>query len=213
MAGSDYVIGADEVGTGPWAGPILVCAAIVPADWQPPKDLKDSKQYKNRKSASAHEQRSLVYDELRAQEPFVRFIFDWRWPAEIDREGKERTLITSFRSVMTQAIALEPEARRVIDGNIKLYNIEHESFPKADGIVPAVSAASVMAKVERDRFMHTECDSLYPVYGFINHVGYGTPEHIRALEENGPCPAHRMSYAPIKRFAAGRAGTWQNGSD
>lgn len=213
MPSSEYIIGADEVGTGAWAGPLLVCAAIVPVDWVPPKDLRDSKQYSDRKAASAHEQRSVVYEELRAQEPFLRFIYDWRWPQDIDDKGKEHALLLAFRAVITRAIELEPHARRVIDGNIKLYNIEHESFPKADGLVPAVSAASVMAKVERDRWMHTEADSEFPMYGFIRSVGYGTAEHRKALDLHGPCPLHRMSFSPCKRAAEGRTKTWQSGSE
>ncbi len=194
---TEYVVGADEVGRGPWAGPMLVCAALVPKEWTVP-GLNDSKKLSEKK-------RTLIYDLITDCRPFVQLFTSWVWPEEIDRMGLGRANVKAFREVVLQARRVEPQARIILDGTLKLFGIDHESYPKADGMFPAVMAASVYAKVERDRWMHTEGDSAYPVYRFIDHVGYGTLKHQQALKENGPCPLHRFSFAPLRNAYGDRA--------
>lgn len=188
-----FVVGADEVGYGSWAGPLVVCAAVVPKDWTL-KGLNDSKKLSEKR-------REKLHGEIQELFPFVRTILSWTWPADIDRLGVGKARTAAFRRVVLEALQLEPDARVVLDGGLFLKDIEHESFPKADGIVPAVMAASVYAKVERDRWMETVADSEFPLYSFAAHKGYGAPAHIKALDEHGPCSIHRMSYEPVFKRA------------
>lgn len=187
---SDYIVGADEVGLGSWAGPLVVCAAIVPREWNL-LGLNDSKKLSEKR-------REKLHGEIQSFFPFVRTILSWTWPADIDRMGVGKARLAAFRRVVLEALQLEPDARVVIDGGITLKDIECESFPKADGLVPAVMAASVYAKVERDRWMETVADSEWPQYGFADSSGYGTAAHKAALDEYGPCPLHRKSYRPVR---------------
>lgn len=190
---TEFIIGVDEVGTGAWAGPVVVCAVLAPKDWTLP-GLNDSKKFK---SKAQLKRRAELHDEIEAAFPFVRFFIEWVWMDEIDRAGLGKAHATAMRKVVVAALEVVPEARVVLDGTLKLHNIVHESFPKADGLVPAVSAASVFAKEERDRWMWTNADSEFPDYDFINNVGYGAPKHIQALDDFGPCKIHRMSYEPV----------------
>jgi ribonuclease HII len=190
---AEFVIGADEVGTGSLAGPMVVCAAIVPRDWQL-AGLKDSKKLTPKR-------REKLHGEIQELFPFVRTLLDWTTSVDIDRLGLGKAHKAAFRRVVLAALQIEPNARVVLDGTIQLKDIVHESFPKADGLVPAVSAASVVAKVERDRWMETFADSEFPQYFFGDHKGYGSPAHLKALDEHGPCPIHRMSYEPVFKRA------------
>ena len=189
MAESEFIIGADEVGKGAWAGPALVCALVVPVGWTL-EGLNDSKKLSPKK-------REKLYDEIQGCYPFVRPILYWVWPEEIDREGIGKALWFAFRAAVQDALGLAPGARVILDGDIKIPSIEHESYPKADGTYPAVMGASVYAKVERDRWMMTEGDSEFPQYGWVDSKGYGTAAHQEALDRYGPCRLHRMSFAPV----------------
>lgn len=177
----------------------MACACLAPADWALP-DLTDSKAFKS-KSKKQLKRRAELHDEIEAAFPFVRLFVEWVWQDEIDRVGLGRAHAQAMRKVTVAALEVAPGARVVVDGLLKLHNILHESVPKADTLFQAVSAASVFAKEERDRWMWTDADSEFPEYDFISNVGYGAPKHIKALDEYGPCRLHRMSYEPVFKRA------------
>ncbi len=178
------VIGADEVGTGALAGPFIICATFFPdtiPTWA--KGLNDSKQV----SPSKREMLSMA---LRLHQ--VPYIFGYGWHQDIDRDGFQKTLVAVYHHVLEQAVRWAPQARVVVDGALGL-GAGIECIPKADCKVPAVMAASILAKVTRDRLMREEVHPEHPQYGFGRHVGYATPQHMEALRRYGPCDAHRQS--------------------
>ena len=185
------VCGVDEAGTGAWCGGFTVCAVLAPPDWTLP-GLNDSKKLSPLK-------RAALYDQILESSPFVISFLEWVSVEGLDREGVGRSRIMAFRRAIKRAMAVDAGARIIVDGDFQLYGIDHESYPKADATYPAVMAASVVAKVERDRWMETEADSLYPQYKIIDHKGYGTKAHQAALAEYGPSPIHRMSFGPVAR--------------
>lgn len=195
---SDYILGADEAGTGAWAGPFTVCAVLVPEDWSL-EGLTDSKKCSEKK-------RERLYDEIMAQRPFISYFLEWRWPEEIEARGLRRAHIDAFECCVRAGLLVQPEADVIIDGTMPLKNVRHRTLAKADMLVQAVSAASIIAKVERDRYMRNDADSEFPAYGFHQHVGYGVAAHIEALDEHGPCRLHRLSYEPVQKRVKGLKG-------
>jgi ribonuclease HII len=119
-------------------------------------------------------------------------------PEEIDRHGVALALRRCYREVVKSTLAQFPESLIVLDGEVKIPEVEHLHFPKADGIVPAVMAASVIGKVLHDRYMWQMAEK-YPGYSFHKSSGYGTKEHREAIERLGLCAIHRRSYIPIKK--------------
>lgn len=181
-----HIIGADEVGYGAWAGPLLVCAAIVPRDWKPPQGLNDSKKLKPA-------MREELFSIMRNRVPYVcRMVM----PEDIDREGVIVGLRRCFLGALEEAKEKYPSSLIVVDGLVKIPFQPYLHFPRADGEVPAVMAASVIAKVIRDLYMQKLAEK-YPGYGFGDHMGYGTPQHKAAIDKKGLCPMHRRSYVPI----------------
>jgi ribonuclease HII len=183
----EVVIGADEVGLGAYAGPLGVTAVAVPVDWMRPH-LNDSKQLELW-------EREQMYPDL-VKLPHSSFQAQ---PVEIDRDGVGAALQESFELVVADMLLQYPTAVVVLDGQIRLSFVQNIALPKADTLVPAVMAASVIAKVERDRYMKHQ-HKRFPQYGFDRHVGYGTPQHQAALQKHGICSLHRKSYAPIRRL-------------
>ena len=185
------VIGIDEVGRGCWAGPV-VAAAVELTEEHPLSRLTDSKKL----SAKARTELTV-----QIQESAVQYGIAWVWPREINKIG----LTESVRLAMQRAIdelTLDGQAV-IIDGNYNfLPHIKNTStLVKADAIIPAVSAASIIAKVARDHYMQ-EIGRKYPDYGFEKHVGYGTAQHITALKQYGVIKTlHRLTYKPIVKFA------------
>lgn len=178
------VIGIDEVGRGSWAGPLVAGAVMLQ---RPIEGLADSKTL----SKKVREKLSKrIYDEALA------IGLGWVSSEEIDLMG----LTKAVRLAMQRALATitVPYKRIIIDGSFNfLVELENtEAMIGADAIEPVVSAASIVAKVARDRFM-TEQNQLYPGYHFDQHVGYGTKAHRAALQANGPCVLHRKSYKPV----------------
>jgi ribonuclease HII len=190
---ADWVVGSDEVGYGAWAGPLVVCAVALPRGFNEP-GIGDSKKL-------SEIQRGRVFDRFTKSTP-VRHHLVWVHHQAIDQEGVWKALLRAHREALTTVLAqVAGSTLRVVDGfpngtdGIGVPGAI--GLPKADMLVPAVSLASIIAKVTRDRHMH-ELAGQYPGYGFASHKGYGTPEHQRALQEKGPCEIHRKSYAPIK---------------
>lgn len=181
------VAGVDEAGRGPLAGPV-VAAAVILDDLHPIAGLADSKKLSPRK-------RERLFDEIRAKalccsiaEASVE---------EIDRLNiLQATMLAMQRAV--QGLRLKP-SKVLVDGN-RLPQLEMlaEAIVRGDALVPAISAASILAKVHRDRWC-AEFHLQYPQYGFAGHKGYGTAEHMAALEAHGACPQHRKTFAPVAR--------------
>jgi ribonuclease HII len=179
------VAGVDEAGRGPLAGPV-VAAAVILDDLQPIAGLADSKKLTALR-------RERLFDEIRAKalccsiaEASVE---------EIDRLNiLQATLLAMRRAV--QGLRLKP-AQVLVDGNrLPVLDVPAEAIVKGDSLVPAISAASILAKVHRDRWcaqVHLD----FPQYGFDGHKGYGTAAHMQALQLHGPCVHHRLSFAPV----------------
>lgn len=189
-------IGLDEVGRGCWAGPLLAAAvALDPA--RPIPGLNDSKKL-------SRKQRKKLYDDINAAALAIGV--GWVWPVDIDTSGittaVKRAMADAYRAVATQlsgAGIADDDIHVIIDGN---YNFlpavtGATTLVGADGTVPEASAASIIAKVTRDRYM-SQAAATYPEYGFEKHVGYGTAQHIAALEIHGVTEIHRKSYKPIR---------------
>jgi ribonuclease HII len=183
--------GIDEAGRGPWAGPVVAAAVILPKRGAP-KGLADSKVLKPAV-------RAALELEIRAT---CVFGLGEASVEEIDRLNiRQATFLAMRRAV--EALSVAP-MRALVDG--------HDPPPLActvacviggDATVPAISAASILAKEHRDRLM-VEADRLHPGYGFAAHKGYGVPAHAAALTALGPCPIHRRSFRPVA-LAAGTA--------
>lgn len=185
------ILGIDEVGRGPWAGPLVMGAVVLGGEQI--EGLTDSK--KLTKKA-----RERLYDEIYAKASGVGL--GWVSAAEIDNIG----LGPALRLATKRAVqgVHTPFHEIIIDGTINfLADTPLEKYvttmKKADLLVPSVSAASIVAKVARDRWM-TEQDELYPGYKFASHVGYGTAIHRAAIDKLGVTPLHRLSFAPLAKY-------------
>ena len=180
------ICGVDEAGRGPLAGPVFAAAVILnPA--RPISGLRDSKKL----SAAL---RVRLAAEIRAEA--LAWSVAWASETEIDQINILRASLLAMRRAV---LALAPGAEfALIDGNrCPDLPIPARAIVKGDASEPCISAASILAKTERDKEMRRLAD-IYPVYGFERHAGYPTPEHLAALECHGPCPAHRKSFGPVK---------------
>ena len=182
--------GVDEAGRGPLAGPVVVAAVILdPA--RRIRGLADSK-------VLTAARREIL--DVRIRERAIAFSVVAVEVAEIDRHNIfQATLLGMARALA----ALSPApALALIDGTHIPQNIQcaGRAIVDGDALEPAISAASILAKVARDRIM-CELDARHPGYGFARHKGYATPEHLAALQKLGPCPIHRRSFAPVRRHA------------
>lgn len=180
------IVGIDEVGRGCWAGPLVACAAIL---LQPTLGLNDSKLLSPKKR-----------DELAVVlESNAHYGLGWVSPAEVDELGLSQAVGLAMRRAI-EKIQLQYD-QIIIDGQINflphLPNVK--TLIKADQLIEAVSAASIVAKVARDKHM-AQMAIEYPGYGFEKHVGYGTPQHQEALAYLGPTSIHRKSYKPVKAY-------------
>ncbi|MEO7400899.1 MAG: ribonuclease HII [Polaromonas sp.] len=177
--------GVDEAGRGPLAGPV-VAAAVILDDLKPIKGLADSKKLTPLR-------REKLYDEIRAKALCCSIAL--ATVEEIDALNiLQATMLAMKRAV--EGLRLKPN-KVLIDGNrLPALAMYAEAIVKGDALVPAISAASILAKVYRDRWC-AEFHLEYPQYGFAGHKGYGTAEHLAALREHGACPQHRRSFAPV----------------
>jgi ribonuclease HII len=181
------VAGVDEVGRGPLVGPV-VAAAVILDDEHPVKGLRDSK-------ALSPRRRERLHDEIMARALCVSIAE--ASAEEIDRLNiLQATLLAMQRAV--ERLRLPPRLV-LVDGNrLPVLKVPAQAIVKGDAKVPAISAASIIAKVYRDRWC-ADMHERWPVYGFGGHKGYPTPEHLQALREYGPCPEHRRSFAPVRQ--------------
>ena len=182
---SGLVAGVDEAGRGPLAGPV-VAAAVILDDLKPINGLADSKKLSALR-------RELLFDEIRAKALCCSVAF--ASVEEIDQLNiLQATMLAMTRAV--EGLRLKPH-KALIDGNrLPPLRILAEAIIKGDALVPSISAASILAKVVRDRWC-VAFDLHYPQYGFAVHKGYGTARHLAALREHGACPQHRRSFAPV----------------
>ncbi len=180
------VAGVDEAGRGPLAGPV-VAAAVILDELHPIKGLADSK-------VLTALRREKLFDEIRAKALCCAIAS--ASVEEIDHLNiLQATLLAMQRAVA--ALRLPPH-RVVVDGNrVPVLKVPVAAVVKGDAKVAAISAASILAKVQRDRLCH-ELHALHPAYGFATHKGYPTREHLAALQQHGVCAAHRRSYAPVR---------------
>ena len=184
------VLGIDEVGRGCLAGPLVAGAVILK---RAIPGVKDSKQL----TRIARERLDVVI-----RRRAVAYGLGWVEPAELDRLGLTAAVRLAYRRAL-EGIEIVPD-EIIIDGN---YNFladmpNARAVIKADAIVPAVSAASIIAKVARDAYMREQAMQ-FPLYGFERHVGYGTSFHRLALQRHGPCSLHRHSFQPIRLLTDG----------
>jgi len=185
--GAKIVAGVDEAGRGPLAGPVVAAAVILPDGFKL-SGLNDSKQL----SAGQRDEFFLTL----TTDPRVRFgvgIVDAEW---IDRinilQATHRAMAEALRSLPVQPDHV------LVDGlPVKSLTIPQTALVKGDARRFSIAAASVIAKVTRDRMM-LELHTRYPAYGFDQHKGYPTPEHLAALRAHGPCPVHRRTFGPVR---------------
>lgn len=180
------VAGVDEAGRGPLAGPV-VAAAVILDELQPIAGLADSK-------VLSPIRRERLFDEIRAKALCCAIAS--ASVQEIDTLNiLQATLLAMRRAV--EALRLRPH-RVLVDGNrVPVLKVPVAAIVKGDSKVPAISAASILAKVQRDRWCR-EIDGRFPQYGFATHKGYPTADHLAALQAHGPCAEHRRSYAPVR---------------
>jgi ribonuclease HII len=179
--------GVDEAGRGPLAGPV-VAAAVILDDLHPIAGLNDSKKLTAKR-------REKLFDEIKAKA--LCFSIAEATVQEIDEINiLQATLLAMKRAV--EGLRLKP-VKVLVDGNrLPAIDIRAEAIVQGDALVPAISAASILAKVHRDRLceqMHAQ----YPQYGFDQHKGYGTAVHLAALQAHGPAECHRLTFAPVAR--------------
>jgi len=205
-SGTKWIVGIDEVGRGALAGPVTVAAAMLAIDargriaYAPFRTLKDSKKL----SAG---QRELWAKEIRTSRQ-ARFAVARVYPRGIERTNisaaANRAALAAF-SRLAKKYKLSAATPVILDGGLYLGNktrqrgmagtVNAQTLIKADEKIPAVAAASIVAKVSRDAFMR-RLGKRYPEYGFEVHKGYGTAAHLRAIKKNGPCDAHRLTFLP-----------------
>ena len=185
-SGAKLVAGIDEAGRGPLAGPVVAAAAILPRKFRH-KTLNDSKQL-------TPEERDVIFAEITNR-------VDISWGigiSEVEIIDRYNILAATWRAMKAavDALAVAPD-HLLIDGlPVPVFSIQQTAIVEGDCKSYSIAAASVIAKVTRDRMMLKLHDQ-YPDYNFAQHKGYATPEHFAALEKHGPCPIHRKSFAPV----------------
>ena len=182
---SGLVAGVDEAGRGPLAGPV-VAAAVILDELHPIQGLADSK-------ILTAKRRETLFHEIRAKA--LCFAIAEASVEEIEQFNiLQATMLAMRRAV--EGLRLKPNMV-LVDGNrLPVLDMRAEAIVKGDATVPAISAASILAKVHRDRWC-AEYDQQFPQYGFARHKGYGTAEHLAALTAHGACPQHRKTFRPV----------------
>ncbi len=178
----ELLVGIDEAGRGPLAGPVVIAGVVFPAGYYHP-EINDSKKLSAKK-------REALFDEIKDNALYyeIRIVS----AKEID----ESNIYAVTKNAMSEIAQLLP-VNEVLTDAMPLSIEKHvQSIIKGDAKSISIAAASILAKVTRDRIME-EYDAIYPHYNFKKHKGYGTKEHLAALEKYGPCPIHRYSFAPV----------------
>ncbi len=191
--GFRLVAGMDEVGRGPLAGPVTAAAVVtpeeIPGTWF--GLVRDSKQM-------TPERREVACEQIRLHARAVGV--GSGSPSEVDSLG----IVGATRLAMTRALenlGVTPDHLLIDALTLPAVNVPQTSIVKGDAISISIAAASIVAKVTRDRLMAESYEQRHPGYGFARNKGYGTAEHMAALQELGPCPIHRQSFAPVRAAA------------
>jgi ribonuclease HII len=203
------VAGVDEVGRGPLAGPVVAAAVVLPDDWSPPprpsrrrkggkapRRKPDLEALLNDSKLVTRLRREALYQLITARAVSYGVAFSSR--EAVDDLG----IVGATRQAMRQAVAaLKPQPNAIL---VDAIDLSEAGLPcrwlyHGDALCVSIAAASIVAKVVRDRHMD-EMDSQYPGYGFARHKGYGTREHVQRLRELGPCLIHRRSFAPVREL-------------
>ena len=192
--GLTFVAGVDEAGCGPLAGPVVAAAVIFPSTWLAEglcsklRGLNDSKQL-------SEEQREKYFEVLTAAAE-IRYAI-----ASVDVEMIDRINIrqAAWRAMSLALDQLDPKPQHVLVDGLKIRWLTYPQTPLVQGDARSysIAAASVLAKVTRDRMMQ-EFETQFPGYGFAEHKGYATPRHVAAIQQRGPCPIHRRSFWPCR---------------
>lgn len=192
--GLSFVAGVDEAGCGPLAGPVVAAAVVFPSSWlaeglcQKLRGLNDSKQL-------TEEQREKYFAILTAHTEIRSAI------ASVDVELIDRINIrqAAWRAMNLALDQLDPRPQHVLVDGLKIRWLTYPQTPLVQGDARSysIAAASVLAKVTRDRMMR-EFETQFPGYGFAEHKGYATPRHVAAIRQHGPCPIHRRSFWPFR---------------
>ena len=185
QSGKKYLAGIDEAGRGPLAGPVVSAAVILPQDIELP-GVKDSKKISEKK-------REVLYGDI--QEKALSVGIGWSDVAEID----EKNILQATYQSMRQAVGnlhINPEILLVDGRKADIKHFQQESIIDGDAKSLSIAAASIIAKVTRDRMMR-QFDIVFPEYGFAKHKGYGTKQHIEAIQKSKATPIHRKSFNPV----------------
>lgn len=189
-SGHEIIAGVDEAGRGPLAGPVVAAAVILPKNFES-VELDDSK-----KLSSAR--REKIYNNITSPDSNVIYAYSIVDEGLIDKIN----ILRATHKAMAQAVlnlSIKPSFV-IIDGMpVKDFPLPNDSIVKGDSKSLSIAAASIIAKVERDKLM-LKYSKLYPEYKFEKHKGYGTKAHLEALDKFGPCNIHRKSFAPVKKF-------------
>lgn len=206
------ILGIDEVGRGPYAGPLVIGACIL-GDWQKSENAEWIEKLTDSKKLSAKRREELY---VLIKEKALAAATGWVSSAEIDEIGLSEALRIATRRAVEQIQQTKvPFSEIIIDGTMNfLVGTKLEKYvstlKKGDFLVKEISAASILAKVERDNYM-AKLDAVYPKYGFGKHVGYGTAAHQKAMEDFGLTPEHRRSFRPVREIAENKISTKQLG--
>jgi ribonuclease HII len=192
--GTSRIAGVDEAGRGPLAGPVFAAAVIFPVGWMrdglpaPLRQVNDSKQL-------SPETREKLFTELTSR-PEIHYAV-----AHVDAQTiDEINILKASHRAMNLALAqlCPPPEHALVDGlRVKAMALPHTPIISGDALSYSIAAASILAKVSRDRWMRAQ-DRLYPGYGFAENKGYGTPQHLAAIKALGTCPIHRRSFSPMR---------------
>ena len=188
--GFSFICGVDEVGRGPWAGPITAAAVIIKnAEFRMQNlGIKDSKKL-------TEEKREELF-EILTKSKHIEYRVAWISSKEVDRIGLGKANQSVLKKVV-EGLKTKPDYVLVDGFLIKDLKISQEKIIKGDEKVLSIAAASIIAKVSRDRYMK-KLAKKYPQYGFEKHKGYGTKQHLKAIKKFGICSEHRRSFRPIK---------------
>jgi ribonuclease HII len=193
--GIERIAGLDEAGRGPLAGPVVAAAVVFPSAWIRDglpgrlRGLTDSKQL-------LPEERERFYHRLTSH-PLVQWGMAVVEAEVIDRINILQASLQAMNEAWAQLAPLPQHG--LVDGmHVSTWRMAQTALVDGDARSYSIAAASVLAKVTRDRLM-TEYDAQYPAYGFAQHKGYPTPQHFEALQAHGPCPLHRRSFAPVRQ--------------
>jgi ribonuclease HII len=185
-AGFQFIAGLDEAGRGPLAGPVVAAAVILPSNFEC-QELNDSKQLSARK-------REVLYTKI------IQGALAFEIVSLSHKVIDKLNILRASKLAMKHCIdklKVRPDFLLIDGMNINFPGIAQKAIIKGDTLVASIAAASILAKVTRDRFMLKQ-HAKYPCYGFCEHFGYPTSKHLAALAKYGPCPIHRMSFEPLK---------------